>query len=70
MGAKSEPVGGGNRIMGLRVYVVVMTIFGLGHIDSDVVVMTLWCGAQAGSLADASYWILGAKKTSVDVFRL
>lgn len=61
MGAKSEPVEGFNRIMGLQVYVVVMTIFGFGHIDSDEVVMTLWCEAQVGSVADVCYWI-SAKK--------
>ena len=48
--------------MGLQVYVVVMTIFGFGRIDSDVVVMTLWFEAQVGSVADVTYWVSGTKK--------
>lgn len=50
--------------MGLQVCVVVMTIFGFGHIDCDVVVMTLWCEAQAGSVADVCCGITSTKKTS------
>jgi len=62
VGAKSDPMGRFNRIIGLQDYVVVMTICGVGRIDNGVVILTLLWEAQAGSAAVARYWISGTKK--------